>query len=146
MPMFTNILIAVDTSDLAAKAIEEGVTLAQKTGARITALTVAEPFHTFSMEPGALEDTREEHEKHMQEQSSKTLLAVSNAAKQAGVACETVIKEDEHPYQAIVDTAKSRGCDLVVMASHRRHGLDGIIHGSETLKVLNHCDIPVLVG
>jgi nucleotide-binding universal stress UspA family protein len=144
--MFTNILIAVDGSDLAAKAIEEGVTLARKTGARITALTVAEPFHTFTMDPAGVEDTPEEYKRHTQEQSSRTLSAVAAAAEQAGVACETVVKENEHPYQAIVDTAKSRGCDLVVMASHRRHGLDGVLHGSETLKVLNHCDIPVLVG
>lgn len=144
--MFTNILIAVDASELAAKAIEEGITLARKTGARVTALTVAEPFHTFSMDPAVVEDTPEQYRKHIQELSAKTLSAVADAAKHAGVAFEIVAEENEHPYQAIVDTAKSRGCDLVVMASHRRHGLDGILHGSETLKVLNHCDIPVLVG
>ena len=53
--------------------------------------------------------------------------------------------EHEQPYQAIIDAATSKSCDLIVMASHGRHGVSAIILGSETLKVLTHCKIPVLV-
>jgi nucleotide-binding universal stress UspA family protein len=53
--------------------------------------------------------------------------------------------EHEHPYRAIIDTAESKGCDLIVMASHGRHGISAIVLGSETVKVLTHCNIPVLV-
>jgi len=63
----------------------------------------------------------------------------------AGVACETVQVEHEHPYRAIIDTAASKGCDLIVMASHGRHGISAIVLGSETVKVLTHCKTPVLV-
>jgi hypothetical protein len=63
----------------------------------------------------------------------------------AGVACDLVHVEDEHPYRAIIDTAASKGCDLIVKASRGRHGISAIILGSETLKVLTHCEIPVLV-
>ncbi len=143
--MFTNILIATDGSDLASKAVHEGISLACKTGARVTALTVLPPFHAFSMHPELMEDTPEKYKQHMQEQSTKTLAAVAEEAKTAGVACETLSQENDRPYQAIIDTAKSKGCDLVVMASHRRHGLDAILHGSETIKVLTHSDLPVLV-
>ena len=74
----------------------------------------------------------------MQEHAKKTLGAVAQAAKTAGVACETVHVEHEHPYQAIIDTAKSKGCDLIVMASHGRRGVSAIVLGSETVKVLTH--------
>src|SRR4029077_18228117 len=61
------------------------------------------------------------------------------------VECETIQVEHEHPYQAIIDTADAKGCDLIVMASHGRHGISAIVLGSETVKVLTHCKIPVLV-
>ncbi len=67
------------------------------------------------------------------------------AKQTAGVACETIQVEHEYPYRAIIETADSKGCDLIVMASHGRHGLSAIILGSETVKVLTHCKIPVLV-
>jgi nucleotide-binding universal stress UspA family protein len=45
----------------------------------------------------------------------------------------------------IVKQAKKSGCDLIVMASHGRKGLQGLLLGSETAKVLTHSTIPVLV-
>ena len=59
--------------------------------------------------------------------------------------CDTVTVEHEHPYRAIIDTANSKHCDLIVMASHGRHGIAAIVLGSETVKVLTHAKIPVLV-
>jgi nucleotide-binding universal stress UspA family protein len=67
----------------------------------------------------------------------------SVATQAAGVECETIQVEHEYPYQAIIDTADAKGCDLIVMASHGRHGISAIVLGSET--VLTHCKIPVLV-
>jgi nucleotide-binding universal stress UspA family protein len=61
------------------------------------------------------------------------------------VACDTVQMEHEHPYQAIIDTARSKGCDLIMMASHGRRGIAAVVLGSETVKVLTHSKIPVLV-
>ena len=66
-------------------------------------------------------------------------------AKAMGVACETALVEDDHPYQAIIDTAAKRGCDLIAMASHGRRGIAALVLGSETTKVLTHSTIPVLV-
>jgi nucleotide-binding universal stress UspA family protein len=144
--MITNILIATDGSELASRAVQEGLTLAKQTGARITAVTVTSPFHTFTMDPAVVGNTPEGYRKGVEQRTAKTLAAVAEAATAAGVQCDTIAAENDHPYQAIIDTARSKGCDLVVMASHRRHGLDGFLHGSETLKVLSHSDIPVLVG
>ena len=73
------------------------------------------------------------------------LKRAANAAKQAGVTYDTVQVENEQPYQAIIAAAKDKGCDLIVMSSHGRSGLSGVLLGSVTNKVLTHTKIPVLV-
>ena len=143
--MYANILIPTDGSELAGKAVQHGIALAKRIGARVTVLTVLPPFHTFTTDPQMIEDTPDQYKVRMQKHAEKTLGAATLAAQAAGVACETVQVEHEHPYRAIIDTAGSEGCDLIVMASHGRHGMSAIVLGSETVKVLTHCEIPVLV-
>jgi nucleotide-binding universal stress UspA family protein len=141
--MYTNILIATDGSELAGKAVEHGIALAKRIGAKVTALTVLLPFHVFTTDTQMIEDTPAQYQARMQAHADKTLGAVAQAA--AGVPCETVRVEHEHPYQAIIDTAAAKGCDLIVMASHGRRGIAALVLGSETVKVLTHSKIPVLV-
>ncbi len=143
--MYKKILIPTDGSDLAVKAVQHGVRLAQEIGADILAVTVTEPFHLFSVAPSQIEYTRNEYKKHAEVYAEKVLGVVSAAAKQAGVACETLHAEHEQVYQGIIDAAVSQGCDLIVMASHGRHGISAVVLGSETVKVLTHSKIPVLV-
>ena len=143
--MYTNMLIPTDGSELAGKAVQHGIALAKRIGAKATALTVLPPFHTFTTDIQMIEDTPDQYKARMHEHAKKTLGAVADAAQAAGVACETVQVEHEHPYQAIINTAESKGCDLIVMASHGRHGVSALVLGSETVKVLTHCRIPVLV-
>ena len=143
--MYRHLLIATDGSDLADKAVHHGIALARETGARITALTVSEPFHVIAVEPAMLEDTRESYEARVTERAARILAAVAAKAEGAGVVCETVHGSDAHPYKAIIETALSEGCDLIVMASHGRRGVSAVVLGSETVKVLTHSKIPVLV-
>ena len=143
--MYTNILIATDGSELAGKAVQHGIALAKRIGAKATVLTVLAPFHTFTIDTQMIEDTPAQYKVRMKEHAEKTLGAAARAAQAADVACETVEVEHEHPYRAIIDTAESKGCDLIVMASHGRHGISAIVLGSETVKVLTHCKTPVLV-
>ena len=143
--MFKNILVPTDGSDLAAKAVEQAVLFAKEIGAKITAVTVTEPFHLLSVAPSQLEYTPIEYKKHAEAYAEKVLGMVSAAAKSAGVVCETLHVEHEHIYQAIIDAASARKCDLIVMASHGRRGLSAVVLGSETVKVLTHSKIPVLV-
>jgi len=143
--MFKNILIATDGSELALKAVEHGIALAKSIGAKVTVVTVSLPFHVFTLDPLVVEDTADQYKKRMQDHASKLLGSVAGAAKAAGIACETVQVEHEHPYRAIIDTATSRGCDLITMASHGRRGVSALLLGSETVKVLTHSKIPVLV-
>ena len=136
--MYTHILIPTDGSALAGKAVQHGVALAKRIGAKVTMLTV--------LPPAMITDDREMTEirkARMQKRAEEVLGAV--AVQTAGVACETIQVEHEDPYQAIIDTADSKGWDLIVMASHGRRGISAIVLGSETIKVLTHCKIPVLV-
>jgi nucleotide-binding universal stress UspA family protein len=143
--MYANILIPTDGSELASKAVQHGIALARRLGAKVTALTVLAPFHIFTTNSTMIEDAPAQYKARMQERTEEILGTTARAAQVAGVACDSVHVEDEHPYRAIIDTAASKGCDLIVMASHGRHGIAAIILGSETLKVLTHCKIPVLV-
>ena len=143
--MFKHILVPTDGSDLAAKAVEQGVLFAKEVGAKITALTVTEPFHLVSVAPSQLEYTPIEYKKHAEAHAEKVLDTVSAAAKSTGVICETLHVEHAQVYQAIIDAASARKCDLIVMASHGRRGVSAVVLGSETVKVLTHSKIPVLV-
>jgi nucleotide-binding universal stress UspA family protein len=118
--------------------------LATRIGPKATVLTVLTPFHTFTIDTQMIEDTPARCKIRMKEHAEKTLGAAARGAQAAGFACETVQVEHEHPY--LIDTAESEGCDLIVMASHGRHGISAVVLGSETVKVLTHCKIPVLVN
>jgi nucleotide-binding universal stress UspA family protein len=136
--MYTHILIPTDGSELAGKAVRHGMALAKRIGAKVTMLTVLPP-EMITDDTHMIEIRKARMQKHAEE----ILGAVAMQA--AGVACETIQVEHQNPYQAIIDTADSKGCDLIVMASHGRRGIAAIVLGSETVKVLTHCKIPVLV-
>jgi nucleotide-binding universal stress UspA family protein len=88
---------------------------------------------------------RRHHSRGNLKLAAEKLAFVDQAAKAVGVAVETVRASNDHPWETIVQTAKDRGCDLIVMASHGRRGLSAMLLGSETQKVLTHSTIPVLV-
>src|SRR6516225_5940150 len=129
--MFKNILIPTDGSDLAAKTVEQGALFAKEIGAKITAVTITEPFHFLSVSPNQLEYTPIEYEKHSKAHAEKVLGVVSAAAKSAGVVCDTLHVEQELVYRAIIEAAEARRCDLIVMASHGRRGVAAVVLGSE---------------
>ena len=143
--MYRHILIPTDGSELSNRAVQHGLNLAKSLGAQVTAMTVSTPFHIFAIEPAAVTDTPESYARRMAETAAKYLGAVKDAAAAVLVTCDTVHVEHEHPYQAIIETAKKQGCDAIVMASHGRRGVSAIVLGSETVKVLTHSTIPVLV-
>jgi nucleotide-binding universal stress UspA family protein len=141
--MYRNILIATDGSDLATAAARQGIALAKNLGAKVIALKVTEPLYWYDAnvpaeaQPGIV---------HAEREAAKAILAkLADSVKAAGVACETVHAEQGPPYVAIIETAKAKGCDLIVMGSHGRSGVEALFLGSHTLKVLTHSKIPVLV-
>lgn len=142
--MYTHILIATDGSDLAAKAVTAGLELGKQLKAKITAVTAIEPWTGMMTGEPTFSFPIEEYEKAGAENAAKILAKVSEAARAAGVACETVQVTD-FPAEGIIETAKSRGCDLIVMASHGRRGLARVLLGSQATRVLTQSTVPVLV-
>lgn len=143
--MFKHILIPTDGSALSNTAVTGGVKLAQQLGSRITGLTVTPPFHVLAVETIQDLDSPEQYSANAQAKAARNLEALTTAALAAGVACDLVHCVSEHPYEAIVNTAQQRGCDVIFLASHGRRGMGALIIGSETNKVLTHTKIPVLV-
>lgn len=143
--MYSHILIPTDGSPLSTTAVEQGMAFAKDAGAKVTVLKVIEPFHVFSAKAEQLESSRADYERRAREQAAYDLAEAELKAKRLGVPCETLHVEGDHPYQAIIDTAAKRGCDLIVMASHGRRGVAALVLASETVKVLTHSTLPVLV-
>lgn len=143
--MYRHILIPTDGSKLSETAIHHGVALAKSVHAKITGITVFAPFHTFAVEPLMVTDTPDQYRADCVAEAEKRLAVVKDAAEMAGVPCGVTHVMHDDPYQAIIDTAADLDCDLIVMASHGRRGVAALVLGSETMKVLTHSRIPVLV-
>ena len=146
--MYRNILIATDGSALANKAVAHGLGLAKSVGAKVTVMIVETPFNVMTVPESRSHQMTEafaQHAEAMKRHAGKVLGAVAEAAKQAGVPCDTVQIEHDHPYEAIIQTANDKDCDAIVMASHGRSGISAVLLGSVTNKVLTHTDIPVVV-
>jgi nucleotide-binding universal stress UspA family protein len=145
--MYKNILIPTDGSKFSARAVEHGVAIAKATGAGITGLFVAPaptPLVFDGLRPVAYMQP-EQHAELTERAAAKYLAAIASAAAGEGVAFEGVTVAGEFPAQAILEQARKRKCDLIVMASHGRRGLAGVLLGSETQKVLAASRVPVLV-
>jgi nucleotide-binding universal stress UspA family protein len=142
--MYKHILIATDGSDLARKANIHGLALAKALGAKVTAVTVTEPLATL-ITGDVIAFPAEEYERAAAQSAQTILLGVTEAAREHGIACETVHEKDQFPAEGIIHAAISRGCDLIVMASHGRRGLSRVLLGSQATQVLTHTTIPVLI-
>ena len=145
--MYRHILIPTDGSELAQKAVTQGLALAKVLSAKVT-LTVEASFNVYDVPSSRdlrMSGAFDEHFEQAKAHATKILSGVADAAMAAGVTCDTVQVEHNHPYKAIIETAKERGCDLIVMASHGRSGIAAVVLGSVTNKVLTHTNVPVLV-
>jgi len=142
--MYKHILLPTDGSELSKAALKHGVALAKAIGAEVTALVVSTPLKSLVVDPDAVSGALDQYKALVAVQTAKYLDNIKSEAEVLGVRCEVLCVEHDKPYEAIVDTAKNRGCDLVVMASHGLRGVSAIL-GSETLKVLTHTSVPILV-
>jgi len=125
--MYGHILMPTDGSELAQRGVAHGLALAKSVGAKVSVIYVVEPLFAVTGDFASVLDR------------------AANAAKEAGVSCETIQVENVQPDQAIIAAAEDRGCDLIVMSWHGRSGLSTLLIGSVTSKVLTYAKIPVLV-
>lgn len=143
--MYKNILIATDGSELAHKAVAQGFALAKALGSNVTVVTITEPWTAVVPGEMGMAFPIDDYEKGAAEGAKTILEATLAEAKAAGIACETVHVSDQYPAEGIISTAKDKGCDLIVMASHGRRGISRLLIGSQTNQVVVHSEVPVLV-
>ena len=142
--MFKKILLPTDGSELSAKAIEGALEFAKTLGATVVGLTVVEPY-SYSNLSEYRPETLDDFEARMSREAAARLSQIANAAAKRGISVETMTAKSFSPFEAIIETAKEKKCDVIFMASHGRKGLSAVLLGSETQKVLTHSKIPVMV-
>jgi len=143
--MFKHILVATDGSDLAQKAVDQGLALAAALGAKVTAVTVTPPWTSIAPEQAAFALSIEDYRRCVAENAGEILSRVEAAAGRLGVPCTARHVPDAFPAEGILDTAKDLGCDVIVMASHGRRGLKRVLLGSQASEVTTQSLVPVLI-
>jgi nucleotide-binding universal stress UspA family protein len=144
MTMYQHILVPTDASTLSLKAVKTALRLADALGARVTATYVIPPYAAPMYSEAAVYQP-ERQRAAAKRAGKKALDEIEAMADAAGIEFGSTIVAASTPWEGILKTAKAKRCDLVVMASHGRRGLSGLLLGSETTKVLTHSKIPVLV-
>ena len=143
--MYKCILLPTDGTEFCERAIRHGIALAKLVQAKVVGVTMTHPLHSAlprSLIPKNLAGVI--HDETVKAAGEK-LAAVERIAREAGVQVEILRLSNDHPWEGIVQAAKDKRCDLIVMASHGRRGVSAVVLGSETQKVLTHSSIPVLV-
>jgi len=147
--MYKHLLVPTDGSPLSLKAAKAAAGLAKKLGAKVTAVYVTAPWMPpmipEGVQPSSLEGMEATYKHTADATADKALEQVAKVADAAGVKCEALRMTGDQPWKVIISAASKYKCDLVVMASHGRRGLAGLLIGSETTKVLTHSKVPVLV-
>jgi nucleotide-binding universal stress UspA family protein len=148
--MYKSILVATDGSTLSAEAVKEAVMLAKGIGAKLTAIHAMRDSEAYVNErynvlPALAAPVKKKYKEEFAAYSKKILDDACAEGAAAGIECARVSVTSESPYEAIIKQAAKSKCDLIMMASHGRRGLEGVLLGSETQKVLTHSKIPVLV-
>lgn len=146
--MYKHILIATDGSDLARKGLEHGLSLAKPLAARVTVLTVSEPLRPEMASAallGGIDDPVARYDRQIDAMMKERFSFIEQRASEHGITVDLVHEIDSSPADAIVRFAKLKGCDLIVMSSHGRRGLQKVLLGSQTSEVLVNTVVPVLV-
>lgn len=145
--MFKHILIPTDGSPVSTKAVKAGIALAKEHGARVTGYHAVEPVPTRIYGEGYIADKAmiAEFQRRSRDAAKKRITALAREAQKAGVRFEPVVETVRTPYEGIVDAAKKRKCDLILMASHGNRGFTRLMLGSVADKVVQLSKVPVLV-
>lgn len=143
--MFQHLLVPTDGSSLSRSTAIEAARFAKAIGAKITGFHAMPALRLLWVHPGLPTDTRADFERRARADADQALDDIQEAARAQGVVCDTVMATSDRPHEAILRAAQDRGCDLIFMASYGRRGLEAMLIGSETQKVLTHSKVPVMV-
>jgi nucleotide-binding universal stress UspA family protein len=142
--MTTKVLVATDGSPRSQRAIAIAVEIAKALHSSLVGCTATPPYPYYGLGE-VLPDTEGQYMAAASAVATERLTEIERAAREVNVPCVTVIKEQQHPHRAILQTAQENDCQLIVMASHGRGEVSSLFIGSETQKVLAYADRPVLV-
>jgi nucleotide-binding universal stress UspA family protein len=146
--MYKRILVPTDGSSLSEQAVATAIDLALLAGAELVSVTVAhlQPYGYFEGSMVLNQREIEASQEQVEQSAQRMVDAVRSAAIARGVrSAQAIVMKSNQVAEAIIATAKNQQCDLIVMASHGRRSLARLLMGSETLHVLTHSHIPVLV-
>jgi nucleotide-binding universal stress UspA family protein len=143
--MYKNILIAIDGSELSDLALQHGRAIAKAFAAKVVVVHATPPWSSLVVGDAVVMYPPADYEQTMDKAAEKLLASAKAACAADGIEAETCHSVDPQAHKAIVDTAKSKGCDLIVMGSHGRHGLAGLVLGSVANKTAIYSHVPVLV-
>ena len=145
--MYKHVLMPVDGSDISRKAIQAGIAFAKQLGAEVTAYHALEASRSNVYGEGIVIDVNSfrAFQDREGELAASYVSEVSEAAKVAGLQCESIVSRPAVPYLGIIEAAEKSGCDVIFVPSHGRGELAALLLGSTTQKVLAHTKIPVLV-
>lgn len=142
--MFQHILLPVDGSSSAQLATEKAVGLAKAFGSRVTAIYVIDPY-PFTGVGSDFAYGQSQYISAATSEANTALHAAQEALSKAGVNVATAVVEGHVIAKGILQTAANSGADLIVIGSHGRRGLEKLILGSVTQRVVSQAHVPVLV-
>ena len=142
--MFKHILVPVDGSDNATRAVEKAAGLAKAFSSRITLVTVIDNY-PFTGVGGDFAFGQVEYLAAATANANSALQKAEAQLSSQGLSCERRVVEEHVIHEGILETAREQAVDLIVMGSHGRHGLEKLLLGSVTTRVLGRSPVPVLV-
>jgi nucleotide-binding universal stress UspA family protein len=132
------ILVAVDGSLNSQFAVDQAISLGDQCNSTLYAINVVDLYpEQMAVAPALVEK--------MSEEAKQILDAAKEKVEKADLPCETIIRMGGKPEEFIIQEAKERDIDLIVMGTHGRSGLKGFLIGSVAQKVIGHAPCPVLV-
>lgn len=143
--LFQHLLLPIDGSELSLRAFSMGLELAKTFGAKVLTLHVVPPFHSIAYMTELLAAAELSFSQQTVQTATRYLDEAKKLASAAQVPCECHYAFGERPHQAILEAVNEHHCDLIVMATHGWHGMNRLMLGSETQKVLLQSTVPVLV-
>jgi nucleotide-binding universal stress UspA family protein len=142
--MFSRILIATDGSDVSLRAAKVAIDLARRLSIGVYAFHVAAPYEDAIFVTDIYVD-QDFYSSQTVAYATRSLSDIAQLAEEAGVPCASSYRLEKRTHSAILATAEAERCDLIVMGSHGKRGLDRLLLGSETQKVMLNTELPVMV-
>ncbi|WP_198969876.1 universal stress protein [Xylophilus sp. ASV27] len=142
--MFKHILVPIDGSETAQRAMAKAAGLAKAFGSEVSVVYVIDPY-PFTGVGTDLAYGQDQYLTAATNEANGALEAAKALAAQQGVEADVMVVEGHAVHRGIAETAESVGADLIVMGSHGRKGLEKLVLGSVTQSVLGDVHIPVLV-